>query len=1569
MKPDGVTMETTEPTEAAAVAEPSSSQENILEQAPTQPEEAANDAAPTAKPKVNGKPAAADPKTKPKAGGTKTQPAAKSAGSSGVNSRPGTASHRTANDVKSSNNVSSVKKTTAAAKASATTVAGAVPKRPMGVATVSSTVKNQSRVPDKKPVGPARTTSAAATVTNGTKPTSVNGTAKKKPVAETVNVARPKTTGSYYQQTNVIHCPKTQHYHNKSWCYCFKDHQIHIHSPPLRSELSPYKLDEKATLFILMPLIESNGERCPLWPATGLSTSRPAPTTTRPSTATTKPSTTATAKTTASRVATAPSTGRTTAAQHPKTVAAKKDVSRPPSAAVAKKPPAAATSTATRKPEPSKPTAAVKVSSASKWSTTTKTADPKVPQSKIQQAAKSTPSKKPVAAVRFPAPNKLPLGRTPPASPVNKPANSTTSQAKRGTKPTQAVSPFTAAKKTVVANTTTPARAASAAGAAVAAVAAAAVLTERQVEDSVSLPQESSLAASASEEVPPTVLAQDTTPDVVPQETVQSHAAASSPPQSPVRTALPQTSPPQEQLESSAPSLTTQEQTSASAEPTLPPVASAPEEPVYLLTDQTPSTSKALPAANAVSQILPATNLNEEEDEEEREGSQLVSVSEMSGTTQPTEESRPGSAGPVGGSAWKAGGALFSELDSEEVSGSQQGASELSAPGVLEGTESMDDLGDGSLKGAIDMEGASAGSPDFEKVPDIPVNDFEDEDDDDRVCDMDVSSEWADEPQRPRHDNDVDDEDDEDVEMASEGVTESGLESYGNADEDDFAEDDRLDNLNRVAQPPPPPPLLPSASAAQWDQPNPFVDPWGSEPLQPQQVLDHNSQPLQVAGAAAASPLADPWQADSETPTQTPAQAWLELGSGPFALENQEVRNEPLNLEAQMYMDQSCSAPMQTLVPAPSSAPGMSLSSTLSSETSTPEELGDHSRDGKFQPQDAQAAEPSLQPDLDYQDLGIHMERGDGDEEEEEAEAETLPADEVLGGPVTAPTSNPSSSSVTEDEASDTEGEAQLDDSLESPLVSSITFDSQPPAQRCLSTVEEGEEVEIESGAGEETTPPSATSLASYGFDTTTTASNSNAQSTGESCIKSPGIFSLEELPEEAKEPCLIPQPHTQPCLTEQQYIECGKQEAESAEPVGDEVLGPEEVQDPSTPSTLQQPEENPDDIQPPYYSAICEKTENLFAGFTALPHPHRRDHAAYPRTYCDIVKPLCAAVTPPKLTCADLPPRNLGQQALSPQLRRLEQHQRQLLELQQRREQQSRPLEEAEQERKRREEEEQRKKKEEAEEEIKRNKEEVERKMREQADIIKKEEEERLRKGEELKQRRDLELQLQQQQQELKQRQQIMQWQQELQQSDKGQTVLLSPTSGLCTIYEALENSDEEEVEDEEEIKELNHSKEKELRQEASDLEVHDDCEKVTSDDEHRDSSPSTETLPPLPDSPQTSSNPPSQDGDSSSPCPPESPERPSPLDLDWGKKVDIVQQLINQTLLLNRDGCSSLLLLPGGAGGTLSPLESSLWPNLLPPLTPPSATVTSVSSFSPEATGSSPQGEWTVVELETHH
>ncbi|XP_032420115.1 nucleolar protein dao-5 [Xiphophorus hellerii] len=1324
MKPDGATMETPELGEAAAVAE-RSSQENINEEAQIQPEAAA----PAETQKANGKPLAVDPKVKPKAAGSKIQPTS-CAGAAGSTSRPGTASHRTERDIKSS---SAGRKAAAAGgvAASKPSAAGAVPKRPVGVPAVSSTAKNQSRALDRKPVGPVKT--ADATVTNGTKLRVPPNGISRKPAAEAANGARPKTTAATNRPVASA-APKT----NASTT-----------TKPVAPASSRTRL------------------------AAGPSTSRATSTFSKPAAAaTTKISTTVTSRVASSRATAAPSAGRSAGAQLNKNPA-NKDISRPPSAAAAKKPlpttPSA--SPVAKKKETSRTTTTVKPNSAP---TATKAAEPKASLGKVKSVAKPTQAKKPAATVRFPPSTRPPLGQTPPCSPAGRPL---TPAAKRGTnKPTQSVSPFAQKAAKVALPFAEPQIAAPPATAA----------ESVQVADTVT---EVTTAAVVS-------AAEKVQRDAEPEEVAQL-----------INTTSPPTSPPfREQSEDRAAALPEPEQLSSPAKPSSPTVASSsarlPQE-----ADQTASTPAVNPTEPSTAAQTEAAiiNLNEEEDEEEREGSQLVSVSEMSGTTQPTEESRPGSGGPVGRAAWKAGGALLSELDSEDVSGSQQGASELSAPGVLEGTESTDDLGDGSLKGAIDIELASVGSPDFEKVPDIPANEDEDEDDSDRVCDMEVGSERADEPRRPRHDNDVDeDEDDDDVEMASEGVTESGLESYGNADEDDFAEDN-LDNLNRVLQPLPPPPVLPSAPAAQWDQPNPFASPWEEPPQS------------HIPGESKAS-------ANCDALAQSAAQTWLDVGSAPSALERQDVchhsslPNEPQNVE-----------------PA-DPAPEMAL----------PGDQGDRKQEGKLPAHVFETSTHSSHPDGDCQDA--QAERGEQEEEEEEeAEPETLPADEVLGGPSTAPTSNPSSSSVTEDEASDTEGEAQLDESLKCPPVSNLTFDMQSPLpQRCLSTVEEGEEVE--SFLADEATPPSAASLASYNFDSVTTASNSNAQSTGESCIKSPGIFSLEELSEEAKEPCLNPEPDAQPCAAE--YIECGKQqEAEAAERVETELPGSEDA--------TAKPEEIAEDIQPPYYSTICEKTEDSFAGFATIPHPHRRDHSSYPRTFCDLVKPVLSAAASPKLTCTDLPPRSLGQQALSPQLRRLEQHQRQLLELQQRRAQQSRPLEEAEQERKRRVEEEQRKKKDEAEEEIKRNK-----------------------------------------------------------------TALLSPSSGLCTIYEALESSEDEETPEQ---------------------------------------NPDPDPTQPEPDPHQQMS--PSCDSDRPSP------ERPPPLDLDWGKKVDIVQQLINQTLLLNGDGCSSLLLLPGGAGGTLSPLESSLWPSLLPPLTPQSATVTSVSSFSPEATGSSPQGEWTVVELETHH
>lgn len=206
-------------------------------------------------------------------------------------------------------------------------------------------------------------------------------------------------------------------------------------------------------------------------------------------------------------------------------------------------------------------------------------------------------------------------------------------------------------------------------------------------------------------------------------------------------------------------------------------------------------------------------------------------------------------------------------------------------------------------------------------------------------------------------------------------------------------------------------------------------------------------------------------------------------------------------------------------------------------------------------------------------------------------------------------------------------------------------------------------------------------------------------------------------------------------------------------------------------------------------------------------------------------------------------------------------------------------------------------------------------------------------------KQRRELlQLQLQQQQQEHRQRRQVLQWQLELEQQYRMQQkqiqqqqqlrrsptgVMVSPSSGLCTIYEAMETSDEED-----EARQQNRNTQVGRKKVASTQNATQDFQKQ---------------LRPVP-----------------------------PQELEWNKKVDMVQQLINQTLMLSGDGgCPPLLLLPVGTGGTLSPLESSMWPNLLssPQFSPPAATVTSVSSYSPDSQGSSPPGDWTVVEVETQH
>ncbi|KAA0721914.1 hypothetical protein E1301_Tti020536 [Triplophysa tibetana] len=922
-------------------------------------------------------------------------------------------------------------------------------------------------------------------------------------------------------------------------------------------------------------------------------------------------------------------------------------------------------------------------------------------------------------------------------------------------------------------------------------------------------------------------------------------------------------------------------------------------------------------------------------EEEEREGSQQVSLSEMSGT-QPTEESRPGSAG-LAGSIWRAG-ALLSELDSEDVSCSQQGASELSAPGVLEGTESMDDLGDASLKGA---EGVSVGSPDFEKVPDILTNEEDeddDEDDDDRVCDMEVGSERAEDSHKQHFDHDDYEDEDEDVEMASEGITESGLESYGNADEDDLTEDYRLDNLNRIQIPPVDMSGLPGA---QWNQSSCIADPWAQLP--------------QPASALLSSPSSEHCQADVETPTQAPALATLDAFKSEIGPSYHPNLLEPPSCSTQSppATSEGDVSPKHVLTPPQAcesqfgilTGPGQE--SDIIRDASEPENVKyDNSwlcNESSKVVQQPEALNPVL-PDI-MQDLGVHLENAN-----EEEEPETLPADDVLGGPASAPSSP---SSATEDEASDTEGEMQISDpQAELPVTETA------PVTHNLSTLEEREEIcgEIDGGGGSDT-PQSATSAASYGFDYMT--SNSNAQSSAESCSKSPGIFSLEneeQLPDEAKDPSLlkeltlIPTPADGEQIeslkgqqgefqshSEQHYMLCGES-SEQAEP---DLLQPVEwgLRDSSSP---QHAEQQDLDTQHPYYSTICENTDSPLAGKNSHFPPQPPDLLHIQMTMSSKLRqrPRSAHGTQPPRLPTDLPPRisNAGSNA---QLRCLEQHQQHLHKIQQRQDKRNQEQEKGED-------------------------------ARDTQVSIEREEE----KEEELeKQRRNvLELQLRQQEQELKrqeqelkQRQQIMQWQQELEQQQQQKKhkvntpLLLSPSSGLCTIYESVETSDSEE----EGLGEVKKTEKAGDENTCPDEEMQRHSEEKDNDylysqsgtpplksqqEDHKE----IDVTPDLPSPPQS---------------PYESPVRPVPLEFDWGQKADIVHHLINQTLLLKGDSCSPLLLLPGGAGGTLSPLESSLWPRLLPPHTPTSATVTSVSSFSPEAPGSSAQGEWTVVELETHH
>ncbi|XP_066563827.1 proline-rich protein 36 [Amia ocellicauda] len=1336
MKPDGVATAAMQPTdvlEAGPVIEeagpvdktapvgeqppkaetPPPSEQPVVAQQPT-----ATETVPSEAKEGNSKPATPKAKTKgPAAGPAKPKPGT-TVGKTAAASRPGTAQSRTLNGVQKplSNGVATKKANPTALEKKKPSAASTATKRP-GSSAPASPAGTAAKAADRKPVGAPRPASAPAPGTNGVK-TGVAAAQPSRKVPGVTNTARvrPNTAG------------------------------------PRPSSTVP----SKNTAAVTKPERPAASKTRP---ATGTA----APPRSVPTAAASKP-TASSSRPPSSRPSAAAAPGGRSAALQPNksaTAPAKKDVVSKP-APVPRKP-AAATAPITKsnttapaktaKPERTRPGGAVRLAADPAKRPTTATTAAGTKTGTTDKPARPKPCPPSAASPRAP-PGRAALSKTTTPSPRKPVGSSAPMPVRRAPKPTQTVLPLGAggqlAQKTELAK--------SDAGDA-AAVAPGPEAEPAHVPEDLQLPSVTPTPADVTPEAEPARTPE--APQAPEMDTPQIDAITSSPalagppppplvPEGAVDTEtptapgpLPTAPPPADLTPESRPPLAEEEPSS----PT--PPAVTPESPARAWEGlekeegvgetEAPARREAevlrtsLPTPveeeeeeggagghraeieKAEEEINDDNEEEEEEEEEGREGSQPVSVSEMS-ETQPTEEEEgdegfghgAGAGGAAGGRAVELsesqGATLTSEVDeSEDVSCSQPGLSELSAPqsdpGLLEGTESIDELGDASLKGA-EGEGVSAGSPDIETVPEIPAHGEEDEEEEgDYVCDMDVGSERVEAPRRRREEEE--EEDDEDVEMASEGVTESGLESYGNADEDDFAEDDRaVDNLNRC---PPASPPLPPAQA--WAHSNPFSQPWA-----PRDLEDDDTT------------LTDPPQgsAPAGTPPQSPAQAWLEHSSAVAAATpprglgadlpspSHEPESSPMECVAgppsffpdlpssatqgalradakdemvPTALTAACLSPSPSAPAAPTvaclspSAPGplpehgLSQSSTLSgaelaahssSETSTPEELRDYDSSSGVEsrsedkleepvpePTRAQTAAPELE-----QDLGIHLEKGDDEEEEEgvegEEEAETLPADEILGDPPTEPASAPSSSSssaASEEEASDTEGEMQINDP-EADGIDNLAFETKPgtgaaagpgetPANRAspnsaaaLSSVQEAEETSLP-GEGDADGDADADSAASYVFDCT---SVSNAQSTTDSCGKSPGIFSLEneeQLPEEAKDLSLIQElnlavgegktlgvavPDDLPLLPalqgvpppgergpELEYMLCGKPGAGSdpdfpgsAGRGGSSSSPPDSAEENSSSSPASGGEGDP---VPSYYSTVCEKTDIGLAG------------------------------------------------------------------------------------------------------------------------------------------------------------------------------------------------------------------------------------------------------------------------------------------------------------------------------------------------------------------------------------
>ncbi|KAL2100941.1 hypothetical protein ACEWY4_002702 [Coilia grayii] len=1177
----------------------------------------------------------ADPKAK-----TKGPAKPKTAATTGTKpaSRPGTAQSRLLNGTQKPQTNGVTKKPSTGPADKKITSTAATAKRPTGT-TGAPTSRPPTKPAERKSTGTTRPTSAAGAV-NGAK-TGAAQPLKKTPSSTTSNEAKPK--------------PKTT-------------------APASRPSSAAPKPSTAAATKSDRPPVSKTTRPAGGPPSSRPSSAAPKAATTK-ATSPTKPATPKTASTTASKPATpktgstAPSAGRTPTPASKTTTPVKKDVSKP--ATPAAKKPAASPLTRpspakTTKPDTPKSAPAAKPDSTKKPAANAKAADAKPSKPKTPSKEAATPSKTPGAK-----PNAAKA-----TSPKKAVGSSTPTPVKRGPKPTPAAQPEPSKEEEKQQDATSAGAAEGvvvAASAIVAGAAAVASIAASEPEPSVTVSAEPPVKEEAVVPEPVPVAAEEPavkTPEAeVPQVAAQldlfhleDHETSTSPlgttvmspPTSPV--GVPAMLMPTE-CQGSAPLFGVQDKDDepwAQSQPVVPSAmpenlveeeekvqddlfaSTAPEpvadtkatltmeaEPDLLATSPAEHLSGASPSSpfphereEAVEKAEEEINEDMDDDEEENDDQESVEFCKLPSMPKKTAAHPMDEFGMSGASDFGMSGASDFGMSGasdfarsgwqgdglDDMSSKQQTNLGQEMPNLLEdlqmSSSGMDDFG---------LKEEQKEEP-FMSSPNVKTfyRDEEegDEEEEERVVDMDVGSEHA----EKQHKFGVQDEEeeDEDVEMVSEGMTESGLESCENVDADDFTEDVRADNLNRTA----PQPSIPVAAA--WGQSNPFADPW--------------AQPPASNLFTSSSPSPDAVAAQPETPTKSPAQQWLDF-SGPAQAEEPTLRSPekpsaPALEETEMEMDMGSvpedSAPMATTAAVP--PVGMSQSSTLSgtalaahssSETSTPDELRDYdSSSGVESRSDKQQTPvPVVQPDLE-QDLGIHLERGDGEEEE----AETLPADEVLGGPPTAPASAPSSASTSGDEASDTEGEMQINDP-DAPTEDDrvAAFDSPPPTRNLPALEEDEEAAEAHAADGGEEdggTPQSANSVASYGFDCTN--SNSNAHSTAESCGKSPGIFSLEnedQLTEEAKDPSLIKEltlPSSaaaqaedllggpvdllpQEALDEHQYMLCGKmgadllQEADSLEADAHHSSSP-------LPG-------DGSDGQPPYYSTICDKTDNFLAG------------------------------------------------------------------------------------------------------------------------------------------------------------------------------------------------------------------------------------------------------------------------------------------------------------------------------------------------------------------------------------